>query len=520
MQKTPSRPVDKFWLSLIERPAVFLVLVLAGLGLLPVMVWLDLRTISDASLQSQAVDLDQTISKIRNYYAQNIISRVQKAPGEITPTHEYHDTPGGIPIPATLSIELGEVIGGNARNLKYRFVSDLPFQDRASHNLTAFETKALEDFRKSRDPEDIEIGYEGSIFSRKIRIASPVMLGEACVACHNSHEESPKMDWVVGDVRGIQAITISQPIAENLWSFKYLLLYFAGAGAIGAAVTGLQWHQATRFHRMNRTLEQANSEIASLNKQLTSENLRLGAEIEVARRIQMMVLPTKDELGGIHELEIAAFMEPADEVGGDYYDVLQLDDRIKVGIGDVTGHGLESGVLMLMVQSVAVALQERGPTDPRQFLATLNSAICRNIKRTRTDKHLTLSFLDFEADKVTLSGQHEELIILRPDGACDIIDTVDLGFPIGLADDIESFIETRELAFAPGDIILLYTDGVTEAESPDGVLFGLDRLVDSARSHNAPSATRILEGILTDLKAHIGTQTVHDDITLLVIRHR
>jgi len=520
MKQTEPRRVDKFWLTLIERPAVFLVLVLIGLGMLPVAVWMDLRAISDASLRSQAVDLDQAIGKIRTYYAQNVIARVQQAPGDITPTHEYHETPGGIPIPATLSIELGEVIGGNDHNLQYRFVSDLPFMERGSHNLTPFEIKALNDFRQSRDPADLEIAYEGSIFDRKIQIASPVLMGEACVSCHNSHPESPKTDWKTGDVRGIQAITISQPIAANLWSFKYLLLYFGCAGAIGAAVTALQWHQATRFHRMNVNLEHANTEIAHLNKQLTSENLRLGAEIEVARQIQMMVLPTKDELGGIHELEIAAFMEPADEVGGDYYDVLQLDDKVKIGIGDVTGHGLESGVLMLMVQSIAVALQERGPSDPRQFLVALNSAICRNLKRTRTDKHLTLSFLDFEPNKVTLSGQHEELIILRENGQCDIVDTVDLGFPIGLDEDIEPFIETRELAFGPGDLIILYTDGVTEAENPDGVLYGLDRLVASAQRHAAPKAGRVLEGILADLKAHIDTQTVHDDITLMVIRHK
>ena len=519
MQQNERRRVDRFWLTLIERPAVFLLLVVIGLAMLPVAVWMDLRAISDASLKSQAVDLDVAISRIRSYYSQNVVGRVLETDGDITPTHEYHKTPGGIPIPATLSIELGEVIGGDVRNLQYRFVSDLPFEERADHNLTDFEKTALENFRKTRDPKDVVVGYEGSIFDRKIQIASPVMLGASCVACHNSHPESPKTNWTEGDVRGIQAITISQPIAENLWSFRYLLLYFATAGAIGAAVTALQWHQATRLHRMNIDLGQANTEIAHLNEQLTSENLRLGAEIEVARQIQMMVLPTKDELGGIHQLEIAAFMEPADEVGGDYYDVLQLEDRVKVGIGDVTGHGLESGVLMLMVQSVAVALQERGPSDPRQFLVALNSAICRNIKRTKTDKHLTLSFLDFEPDRVTLSGQHEELIVLKPDGSCEVIDTVDLGFPIGLDEDIAPFIETKELAFAPGDIIVLYTDGVTEAESPDGELFGLDRLVKSACSHNAPSATRVLEGILADLKAHIGTQIVHDDITLLVIRH-
>ena len=107
MKQTEPRRVDKFWLTLIERPAVFLVLVLIGLGMLPVAVWMDLRAISDASLRSQAVDLDHAIGKIRTYYAQNVIARVQQAPGDITPTHEYHETPGGIPIPATLSIELG-----------------------------------------------------------------------------------------------------------------------------------------------------------------------------------------------------------------------------------------------------------------------------------------------------------------------------------------------------------------------------------------------------------------------------
>jgi len=520
MQQIEHRRVDRFWLQLIERPLVFLLVVIIGLALLPVAVWLDLRAMSDAALQVQAADMGYAISKIRTYYAQNVISRVLNAPGAIAPTNEYHTTPGGIPIPATLSIELGEVIGGDEQNLKYRFVSDLPFKERGDHHLSAFEMRALADFRQSRDPEDVIIDYEGSFFNRKVQIASPVIMGEGCVSCHNSHPQSPKRDWKAGDVRGIQAITVSQPIATNLWSFKFLLLYFAGAGAVGAAVTGLQWHQATRFHKMNVNLEQANTEIAKLNDRLTSENLRLGAEIEVARQIQMMVLPTKDELGGIHELEIAAFMEPADEVGGDYYDVLQLDDRVKIGIGDVTGHGLESGVLMLMVQSIAVALQERGPSDPRQFLVALNSAICRNIKRTKTDKHLTLSFLDFEANKVTLSGQHEELIILKEDGQCDIVDTVDLGFPIGLDEDIAPFIETRVLPFGPGDIIILYTDGVTEAESPGGELYGLDRLVDSARKHNAPRASKVLKGILADLKDHIGSQTVHDDITLLVIRHK
>ncbi|GGB48253.1 hypothetical protein GCM10011316_20510 [Roseibium aquae] len=517
-ENTPTKPAS--WSKAIERPWVFAGVVVLGLALLPVAVWFDLRTISDASLRVQAEDLDKALAEIRDYYARNVVGRALAADGTVTATHAYMETEGGIPIPATLSIELGDVIGSQSGSLNYRFVSDYPFTNRASHNLSAFEKNALADFRASPDENSIKTSYEGSIFDRRIEIASPVLMGEACVACHNTHPESPKTDWSAGDVRGLQTITVSQPISNNLFAFKYLMLYFAGAGAFGATFAGLQWRQARRFAVMNSDLEKANGEIVHLNRQLASENLRLGAEIEVARQIQMMVLPTKDELGGLQHLEIAAFMEPADEVGGDYYDVLQLNGRVKVGIGDVTGHGLESGVLMLMVQSVATALQEQGINDPKQFLIALNGAICRNIRRTGTDKHLTLSFLDFDADKITLSGQHEDLIVLRSDGGCEIVDTMDLGLPIGLEADIETFVATHSIAFGTGDMVVLYTDGVTEAESPAGDLYGLERLVESAKRRRAHEVSVMLEHMLTDLKTHIGTQTIHDDITLLVIRHR
>ena len=269
-----------------------------------------------------------------------------------------------------------------------------------------------------------------------------------------------------------------------------------------------------------KELESANDKIVRLNKQLTNENLRLGAELDIARRIQLMVLPKTAELDEIPKIEIAGYMEPADEVGGDYYDVLQSGTRIKVGIGDVTGHGLESGVLMLMVQSVALALLEEGVDDPHQFLDVLNRAIHRNIERTNSDKHLTLAFLDYENEKVTLSGQHEEVLILREGGSVERIDTVDLGIPIGLDKDISAFVATHDFAFETGDIIILHTDGVTEAESPSGELFGVERLCESAERYRDGNAAEIVEGIIRDVKAHIDTQKVHDDITLVAMRHK
>ncbi|TIS70707.1 MAG: HAMP domain-containing protein, partial [Mesorhizobium sp.] len=268
-----------------------------------------------------------------------------------------------------------------------------------------------------------------------------------------------------------------------------------------------------------RELGDANQEISALNEKLRDENVRLGAELAVARQIQMMVLPKPFELEGIPGLEIAAYMRPADEVGGDYYDVLQNGSRVKIGIGDVTGHGLESGVLMLMVQSVARALQEANEGDPHQFLVRLNRAIYKNIERTNTDKHLSLAFLDFEDGRVTLSGQHEDILVVRADGDVERIDTLDLGLPVGLENDISQFVDTRDIVFGSGDVIVLHTDGVTEAEDEDRRLFGFDRLCKSVQKRHGRSAEDIKTGIIEDLMAHIGIQKIHDDITLVIIRH-
>lgn len=115
-------------------------------------------------------------------------------------------------------------------------------------------------------------------------------------------------------------------------------------------------------------LAKANRQITALNRQLQAENLRMSAELDVARQIQQMILPKPEELEAVPQLDIAGFMEPAAEVGGDYYDVLynvlHEEGVVTIGIGDVTGHGLESGILMLMTQTAVRTLQELRESDP------------------------------------------------------------------------------------------------------------------------------------------------------------
>ncbi|MCB9760058.1 MAG: SpoIIE family protein phosphatase [Alphaproteobacteria bacterium] len=267
-----------------------------------------------------------------------------------------------------------------------------------------------------------------------------------------------------------------------------------------------------------RELSAANEEISALNERLKAENVRLGAELDVARRLQLMVLPSEQELSEIGELDIAGFMEPADEVGGDYYDVLPAGGGFKIGIGDVTGHGLESGVLMIMLQTAVRTLLIAGERDPKRFLDLINRTVYENIQRINMDRSATLAFLDYQGGELILTGQHEEAIVVRADGTLERVDTLDLGLPVGIDADIQDFVESARLRLEPGDVVVLYTDGITEAENPAGEQYGVERLCAAAtRTHRQPAAD-IKRAIIEDVMAFVGEQRVFDDITLVVIR--
>ena len=231
-----------------------------------------------------------------------------------------------------------------------------------------------------------------------------------------------------------------------------------------------------------------------------------------------MVLPKPEELEDIAGIDIAGFMEPADEVGGDYYDVLQSDDVVTIGIGDVTGHGLESGILMLMTQTAVRTLQEVKERDPIAFLDTLNRTIYQNVERMDSEKNLTLAILNYCQGQVSVSGQHEDTIIVRQDGSIESIDTMDLGLPIGMSDDIRDFIDHTTVALQPGDGVVLYTDGIPDAFNMEKKQYGMERLHDSISRNWQHSAGEIKDAIIADVREFIGEQKVFDDITLVVFK--
>jgi class 3 adenylate cyclase len=225
---------------------------------LPVAVWLDLRGVSDRMLRREAEEIRRIVNDISAYFGREIVAKLHRQldAAEV----RARET---VPMPLMMSPELGRVISSRDGATTYRFVSDLPFATRAPHQLDRFEKEALATLRQN--PTAPVIQLSGSIFDRGVRLAAPIVMEAACVNCHNAHPDSPKRDWKIGDVRGIQEIAIRQPIGANVFAFKYLLLYFGMAAMIGIAFLLIQRRQAALISGINRELSAANSFLTAVS---------------------------------------------------------------------------------------------------------------------------------------------------------------------------------------------------------------------------------------------------------------
>lgn len=227
------------------------VLLLVGL---PIAVWLDLRDVGANAMLLQASDFDSVISGIRGFYADKVVHNVLDAPKgttvSVSPNFLQH--PGAIPIPATFSLALGNVVSNGQSHVEYRFISHFPFKGRPEHHFDAFEDAALAALQKNPAMPIAAVSWHG--FSTQARYVTPIIMGPTCVACHNTNPGSPKHDWKVGDVRGIQELVVTQPLAANIFSFKFLVVYFVVAGLLGLGLILGQYRQKTFLTSLSQQL--------------------------------------------------------------------------------------------------------------------------------------------------------------------------------------------------------------------------------------------------------------------------
>jgi len=245
------------------------------------------------------------------------------------------------------------------------------------------------------------------------------------------------------------------------------------------------------------------------------ERLRMSKEMEVARRIQTALLPAV-ETG--RQASLAAAMIPAEEVGGDYYDIIVDANGVRwYGIGDVSGHGVTSGLIMLMTHCVVRTIIETAPDLPMdEILNKLNRILYDDILLLGESHHLTFGLIKSLGNGDYLAaGAHEDVIIHRAaTGECEMVALEGCWF--GLVKDISGQSVDCSFHLEPGDTVILYTDGVVEAESADGALWEVESFLASIKRHAHMSPEDMKMAILADVTGFMGTQL--DDITMMILR--
>jgi phosphoserine phosphatase RsbU/P len=246
-----------------------------------------------------------------------------------------------------------------------------------------------------------------------------------------------------------------------------------------------------------------------------ADRLSLKGELEVAREIQLAMLPTGTYIAG--DAEICGITRPANTVGGDFYDVLPLsgdaDSRVILALGDVAGKGSPAALLMALLLAVLRTLVDE-QLEARALMARLNAQIWRH---TPGSRFITLFYGVYTPGTGALTyvnaGQNPPLL-RRRDGSIERLGST--GIALGMFD--ASTYEAVETRVTPGDLLVLYSDGITEAENPAGQPFEESGLEHFVTAHATDTPAELAPGILRAVEAHARDSRFTDDLTVLILK--
>lgn len=278
-----------------------------------------------------------------------------------------------------------------------------------------------------------------------------------------------------------------------------------------------------KVNERTEELLSANDEMAAMNQALISARDEIWGEMELAKKIQTVLLPENPHVRGY---EISTYMKPAQEVGGDYYDIINVNGGDWLVIGDVSGHGVPAGLIMMMVQtSLRSVLVVQPETSPSELLVKVNGIISENIKKFGEEKYMTITVMACIKDgRFYYSGLHQDLMIYRAkSGTVEVFETD--GMWLGIYSNIQGMVGDSTLTLDVDDTMLLFTDGITEAmkaDTPAGPseceagMFGQERLRDILARMGNLTTEEIKTGILKMLSSYV----CHDDVTMMILKRK
>lgn len=306
------------------------------------------------------------------------------------------------------------------------------------------------------------------------------------------------------EVRSILCLPLQQKSGSNA------ILYLENN--LGPGMFTLERTSVINLIATQAVISLENASLYEKLKNVTDEKSKVQAEMHLAQKIQSYIVPSEPKMIGY---KISGYMKSIQDVGGDYYDIINLKDKRFAVIGDVSGHGVTPGLVSMMLQASLHTILRYQPDIPlNRLLSVLNEMLYYNIKSIEDNRYVTLVILKLEDEgKVYFSGEHEEILLYRKETSQTEFIPVK-GMWLGIEENIDSHLEEGYFKMEIGDVILLYTDGVTESYKGKHELFGKEKLKSILDRHGHLDTDSIKSKILDELESY----TRHDDVSFLVIK--
>lgn len=250
-----------------------------------------------------------------------------------------------------------------------------------------------------------------------------------------------------------------------------------------------------------------------LAEQALLQNASMLKEMEIAKQIQLSLLPASPPT--VKGIDCAGICVPATHIGGDYYDIFLHDNELSMVIADVSGHSVGAALIMVETRSVLRA-QLKSLQGPAEIVAALNELLHEDL--SRAELFITMSYLSYNTATSTLrytNAGHPPSLLYRPQSA-SFLELDAEGLVLGVQRGV--IFDEPALQIESGDLLLLYTDGIIEAEGPGGELFGTKRLQEVLIAQHQKPASGMIAAVLSAVRTFAGTSSFEDDISMLLLK--
>lgn len=369
------------------------------------------------------------------------------------------------------------------------------------------------------DLEKLQLGQDATFHLEQLIRQTPVrlgkgLIGEAAVLGNSILVEDAEMDARVPQI-AVDFLQISTLLIVPMRFGHHTIGVMVLANRIDGKLFALP-----DLNLAQALAAQASIPIHYAGLQETLEEKRqLDRDMQMAQQIQYSLLPA--ELPTYPTVELAAFNHPALDIGGDYYDFIQIDDsHVGLAIADVSGKGIGGALMMAVCRSV-LRINAQNEYDPSTMLCSLNKTLSENLA---DDMFISMLYMVLNTETHLLSyarAGHEAPIIIRHDSPVPEQEET-AGIAIGLVDNetFASVIETRNISLKQGDSIITYTDGITEAMNSAGEEWGIENLTQSVQRMADATVEDLLTNIRTNVLAFTGDNRQSDDMTMLGLKIR